>query len=215
MSSFDDNEKRQLFHLYSGWTGYPAHPYSPDGGGGSGGFRQSEPIGMEGIAHSFSSLPHPDSPDGWTLTHLDIVNAMDKVNKHTQAISSKQKTRQEENEGYLKNANVKAFLATIAQTEGGDYDLMYGGVIGKKHDKWRITNYSLPPQPGIGGKNTPSGRYQITKVTWQDLGVNKLGLTDFTPNTQDLIAVEILRVMGALPSLIDGDIGHGYKSSIW
>lgn len=73
-----------------------------------------------------------------------------------------------ENREYLKNANVKAFLDTISEAEGSDYDFKFGGVKGRKNDKWRITNFSLPPGPGIDGKTTSSGRYQINLANWTD-----------------------------------------------
>lgn len=91
---------------------------------------------------------------------------------------SKQK-RLAENREYLKNSNVRAYLAAIAAAEGGDYDLMYGGVLGKKNDRWRFRDFSTHPGPGIDGRTTAAGRYQINKANWKENGEKKMGLTDF------------------------------------
>ena len=107
-----------------------------------------------------------------------------------------------ENQEYLKNANVKAFLGAIAWAEGGGYDFMYGAVPSGK--KWRLTDYSTHPGAGLGGKTTAAGMYQITKDTWKDHGINGMGLQDFSPATQDLIAVSVMRRIGAIDAIIDG-----------
>ncbi len=116
------------------------------------------------------------------------------------------KKRLEENQTYLQNKNVKAYLQAIAESEGGGYDFKYGAVKGKKNDKWRFTDYSTHPGPGSGGVTTAAGMYQITKETWQDHGVNKMGLSDFSPETQDLIAVEMLKSLGVIDKIKSGDI---------
>lgn len=47
--------------------------------------------------------------------------------------------------------------------------------------------------------------YQENTETWREMGGN-MGLSDFTPETQDLIAVEILRVIKVIDSIESGDI---------
>lgn len=125
--------------------------------------------------------------------------------------------RLSENEKYLKNTNIKAFLDMIAWAEGGDYDLKYGGVKGKKNDKWRITDYSTHPGPGSDKKTTAAGRYQINKMNWQENGVKRMGLTDFSPHTQDLIAIEGLRQGKIIDAIISGDMPTSIKgaSTTW
>lgn len=120
-------------------------------------------------------------------------------------IALKRKTRLEENEAYLADANVAAFLKAIAEAEGGGYDFKYGAVKGKRNDPWRFTDTSTHPGPGFGGHTTAAGMYQITIDTWRDHG-GKMGLTDFTPKTQDLIAVEMLRSLGVIGNIAAGDI---------
>ncbi|MBC8017317.1 MAG: paar repeat-containing protein [Verrucomicrobia bacterium] len=112
----------------------------------------------------------------------------------------------------MKDANVKAFLSAIAAAEGGDYNLKYGGVKGKKHDKWQFSEFSTHPGPGSDGKTTAAGMYQINKATWQDMR-GKMGLTDFSPSTQDLLAVEILRTIGVIDNIVAGDIDFALSSA--
>ena len=114
-----------------------------------------------------------------------------------------------ENNDYLNNANIRAFLKAIADAEGGGYDFKYGAVKGKRNDPWRFSDYSTHPGPGFGGVTTAAGMYQINKVTWQDHGERRMGLTDFTPETQDLIAVSMLRGLGAIEKIKTGDIEAG------
>jgi muramidase (phage lysozyme) len=118
-----------------------------------------------------------------------------------------------ENRDSLKNANVQAFLKAIADAEGGGYDFKYGAVKGRRNDPWRFTSYSTHPGPGSGGVTTAAGMYQITKATWEDHGERRMGLTDFTPETQDLIAVSILRGSGAIEKIKDGDIESGVEQA--
>lgn len=111
-----------------------------------------------------------------------------------------------ENEASLRNKNVIAFLRAIAAAEGGDYNLKYGGIKGKKNDKWQFTDFSTHPGSGAGGKTTAAGMYQINRDTWREMGA-KMGLTDFSSHTQDLLAVEILRTIRVLEHVVTGNIG--------
>lgn len=147
------------------------------------------------------------SPSGKTLhyqaTRITTLTANDEA-KAVQ-ISLKRKIRIEENLAYLADANVAAFIKAIGEAEGGGYDFKYGAVKGKRNDPWRFTNTSTHPGPGFGGKTTAAGMYQITIDTWRDHG-GKMGLIDFTPKTQDLIAVEMLRSLGVIDNIKAGDI---------
>lgn len=114
---------------------------------------------------------------------------------NTPTATEKAETTRAEAEAYLKNPNVSAFLDTIAWAEGASYDTLYGGA--------RFGDYSR--FPGYGKHNTPSGRYQIVAKTYDGLS-KALGLTDFSPHTQDLMAVQLLRERGALQPLLSGDL---------
>ena len=92
---------------------------------------------------------------------------------------------------------VKAFLDTLAKTEGADYDTLVGG---KKFKDYRV-------HPNLRHEtlnSTAAGRYQIIHPTWMDLS-RKLGLEDFSPITQDLMAIQLLRDCGAMQPLLKGD----------
>ncbi|VXC17605.1 paar repeat-containing protein [Massilia sp. 9I] len=110
-----------------------------------------------------------------------------------------------ENARHLAHPNVAAFLKAIAAAEGGGYDFKYGALKGRNHDPWRFRDTSTHPGTGIDGKTTAAGMYQITRPTWEHHGA-KLGLRDFSPHTQDLIAVEILRSLGVIEAIKKGNI---------
>lgn len=122
----------------------------------------------------------------------------------TMLLSVKQEKRRAENEEYLKNKNVKAFLDTISEAEGGDYHAKFG--YGWARGDWKFTDESTHPGAGFGGSTTASGRYQITKSTWKLQCTTAMGLTDFSPHTQDLTAIEILRSVKAIDPIANGDI---------
>lgn len=121
------------------------------------------------------------------------------------APASRSEALLQENLRHLAHPNVAAFLKAIAAAEGGGYDFKYGALKGRSNDRWRFTDMSTHPGPGIGGKSTAAGMYQITRPTWQHHGA-KLGLRDFSPRTQDLIAVEILRSLGVIEAIKMGRI---------
>jgi muramidase (phage lysozyme) len=148
------------------------------------------------------------SPSGKTLHYLGnrTTTALEDSKAKVIRIAPDPKARIEENEEWLRNANVSAFLKAVSEAEGGGYDFKYGAVRGKRNDPWRFTDMSTHPGPGCGGKSTAAGMYQITIDTWRDHGGEKMGLTDFTPRTQDLIAVDLLRHLGIIEKIKAGDI---------
>lgn len=139
--------------------------------------------------------------------HTKTVTPVNDNTPKTAALPSKQKKRREENEEYLKNKNVKAFLDAIAESEGGNYHAKYGygWAKGFQTGIWTFTDESTHPGAGYGDSITASGRYQINIVTWREYA-EKMGLTDFSPHTQDLMAVDILRTLGVIDEIKAGDI---------
>ena len=82
------------------------------------------------------------------------------------------------------NFHQRAFLDTVADKEAKDYNVIVGG--------GTFDDYSKHPNK-IGiftayGPSTAAGKYQITKSTWDDVS-KKLGLTDFSPESQDKAAL--------------------------
>jgi muramidase (phage lysozyme) len=103
------------------------------------------------------------------------------------------------------NNNRKSFLSAIAVSEGtaniGDqqgYNVLVGGTT--------FYGYMDHPRklfylPRLGIKSTAAGRYQIL-ARYYDAYKKQLGLKDFTPDSQDKIALQMIKECKALP-LID------------
>lgn len=173
------------------------------------GLRIPGPIGTSGL---------PQALDDGTMTRalsplpspIGILPPSDgtRSNKDMRA----DQIRMAQNKDYLQKANVKAFIGAIAAAEGGDYNLKFGGVKGKKNDKWQFSDYKTHPGAGADGKTTAAGMYQINKSTWNEMGA-KMGLSDFSPETQDLLAVEILRTIHIIDNIVAGDIDTALKAA--
>lgn len=112
------------------------------------------------------------------------------------------------------STNVAAFLKMIKQAEGTDragdpYRVCYAykHTIQSFNDhpaitgEWRGEPLSAAMCAGAGLSagcvSTAAGAYQIIKPTWVMVKA-KLGLTDFSPASQDAAAVELIRQRGAL-----------------
>lgn len=114
-------------------------------------------------------------------------------------------------------ANCAAWIATIGQAEGADYSTCYGY-------SFTITDYSDHPAvlgtwPGVklsdtmcanagfgpGCISTAAGKGQITRPTWLRLKA-KLGLTDFSPASQDQAILQLTAERGALEAVKSGDL---------
>lgn len=96
--------------------------------------------------------------------------------------------------------NLQKFLDFLGKAEGADYNVIVGG---KKFQ-------DFSKHPGVvglrtkEGPSTAAGKYQITKTTYDDYAP-KLGITDFSPQSQDRIAIELIRRKGALEDVQKGD----------
>jgi muramidase (phage lysozyme) len=102
----------------------------------------------------------------------------------------------------IDDANVAAFLSMIKAAEGtagaNEYYTLFGGHSTLELDTHpEVRTYGdWTAAPGLE-YTTAAGAYQITATTWKRLAA-KLGLADFSPETQDRMAVELLREAGAL-----------------
>ena len=110
--------------------------------------------------------------------------------------------------------NLKAFLDTIATSELGARLLLasdngYNVLVGSTADHPRLFNsYADHPRPLIdlprlGIKSTAAGRYQLL-ARYFDPYKKQLCLTDFSPASQDEIAVQQIRERGALTDVEAG-----------
>ena len=109
-------------------------------------------------------------------------------------------------------ANVKKFLDFLGRAEGADYNTIVGGK--------QFTDFRAHPRV-IGlttkeGTSTAAGKYQIVGSTYDEIAP-KLGIRDFTPDSQDRIAIELIRRKGALEDVRNGnfDAAIGKLGNIW
>ena len=87
------------------------------------------------------------------------------------------------------------------KTRNHGYDVIVGGEL--------FTDYSDHPRklvtlnPKL--KSTGAGRYQLLSCWW-DAYRKQLGLKDFSPKSQDAVALQQIKERGALPMIDRGDI---------
>ncbi len=116
-------------------------------------------------------------------------------------------TLREQYEADLRLPQIRATLDTIAWAEGGrSYGTLYGGGTFSdfsKHPNRRIT--------AGGYTSTAAGRYQFLYSTYVDHS-RTLGITDFSPHSQDLLALREADVKGGLPYFRRGDFVGGLKA---
>lgn len=100
------------------------------------------------------------------------------------------------NKNVLSDPRVRGFLDTIGASEGADYNTLVGGR--------KISDLSRHPNiVGLrtsAGPSTAFGKYQITGTT-NKTKLAKYASLDYSPENQDLRAVELLRQTGALDAL--------------
>ena len=80
----------------------------------------------------------------------------------------------------------------------------YDVIVGRK----AVTDYSIHPRkhalnPKL--KSTGAGRYQLLS-RWWDAYRKQLGLKDFSPKSQDAVALQQIKERGALPMIDRGDV---------
>ena len=107
---------------------------------------------------------------------------------------------------HLNNPHVKAFLDVIAYAEGTanmpnkGYNTLFG--------HGQFSSFADHPRRRIpfgSTSSSASGRYQIMDFTWDEEKA-KLGLKDFSPVSQDLVALSRILMRGGLDELLKGDI---------
>ena len=118
--------------------------------------------------------------------------------------------------------NQKAFLSMLAWAEGTDngrqpttnrgYDVLVGGSL--------FTDFTDHPRrlvrlrPGLA--STAAGRYQLL-ARYFDFYRRLLKLPDFSPESQDAIALQQIRERGAIPDIEAGNFAHAVNRvrNIW
>ena len=111
------------------------------------------------------------------------------------------------------NSNICAFLEMLAISELGQailnqsdngYNVLVGSLPG---DVKTFSGYLFHPDrlEHVRGAlySTAAGRYQIIFPTWKGI-VEKIALPDFSPDSQDKAAVELIKERGAYEDLVAG-----------
>lgn len=99
-------------------------------------------------------------------------------------------------ENLLGNTNVVAFLHVLSVTEGNvNYNSINGGA----------TTSNLTHFPYSATGSSAAGAYQIVESNYKNLSAD-LGLYDWSPHTQDAMAVLLMYGDGAAQALAKGDI---------
>lgn len=113
------------------------------------------------------------------------------------------------------NPQVRQFLDLIAHSEGtygkGDngYNVAFGGGLFSDLSKHPNIKHSFTNLNGEDQTTTAAGRYQILFPTAKALA-KQLGTKDFSPATQDKMAIALINQHGALNDVLSGD----YESAI-
>jgi len=134
----------------------------------------------------------------------------------------------------LANKDVQAFLAMIRRLESNnDYKVIYGGTHFddySKHPNIRIpfhnkrssstglsprtvATLAVAPKRGDNDFSTAAGAYQINKPTYNALMMIPGLPGDFTPQTQDILAVELLKLRGVLNLIIDQEFNAAVQAA--
>lgn len=111
-------------------------------------------------------------------------------------------------------SNLQAFLDTLAFSEGTDngrqktmdrgYDVLVGGGLFSSYaDHPRV----LVMLPKLGIKSTAAGRYQIL-ARFYDHYKAQLKLQDFSPKSQDKIAIQLIKECRAMDDIDAGRIAE-------
>ena len=118
------------------------------------------------------------------------------------------------------NNQRKAFLDMLAWSEGTDngrqktrnhgYDVIVGGEL--------FTDYSDHPQAcALNPNSNQQAPDAAASFRWWDAYRKQLGLKDFSPKSQDAVALQQIKGRGALPMIDRGDIRQAIDrcSNIW
>jgi len=105
----------------------------------------------------------------------------------------------------LKDGRVQSLLRVIRSAEGTSGDRGYNTRVGNTYFN------DLTKKPGvktyiksIGQNSSAEGAYQFLNDTWEGVS-NELGLKDFSPTSQDIAAIELIKKRGALDNILNND----------
>lgn len=143
-----------------------------------------------------------------------------------------QQKRRNENLAHLQRKEIQAALVMISKSEGTFnnvsgfewgrivngkvlYSPFNPSLIGKTNVV--ISDFSRHPRIDVewrkGAKtSSAAGAFQVILPTWQGAAAT-MGITDFSPLSQQLVAVELLRQRGAIPYLLNNDLPGALKNT--
>ena len=115
----------------------------------------------------------------------------------------------------LDHPNVRRYLDLIAQAEGtaryaDPYRVAFGGSVIPDLSRHPGIARSFKQTDGKTNATTAAGKYQFLRGTWNDVA-GTLGLTDFSPQSQDLGALELMRRSGSLDDVLRGDYASAVR----
>lgn len=126
----------------------------------------------------------------------------------------------------MTDVNIKAYLDMIAWSEGTStskytkrdgYDVIVGGI----NSPHTFTSFADHPNVLVtvnsaGLKSTAAGRYQLLYRYWVAYK-KQLKLTDFSPASQDAVAIQQIKEQGAYQDVLYGRISLAINkcSNIW
>jgi muramidase (phage lysozyme) len=143
------------------------------------------------------AVPPEDANDEPDYQAPDLIDAAVSVAQEAQDMLS---TESDE----VKNQNEQAFLWTLRVSEGTSGPDGYRTIVGgSTFDSFVDHPRVLIPLPNLGISSIAAGAYQIIRRTWDGVR-GKLGLTDFSPVSQDAAALELIRQRGALADVRAG-----------
>ena len=112
--------------------------------------------------------------------------------------------RADKNFEIAQQPNVRRYLDALAAAEGADYNVAFGGATFSDFSDHPRISKEFTQTDGKKNRSSAAGRYQFMPDTWDDVA-GVLGLKDFSPRSQDIAAVELLRRSGSLDAVLQGD----------
>ena len=88
------------------------------------------------------------------------------------------------------------------KTRNHGYDVIVGGELFTDYSDHPRKLVTLNPKPQINGRRT----LPVSFLCWWDAYRKQLGLKDFSPKSQDAVALQQIKERGALPMIDRGDI---------
>lgn len=123
----------------------------------------------------------------------------------------------EELKAALGNSNTQRYLRMLQQAEGtykgaegNPYATAFGGGTIADLSQHPKKLHSFTQTDGKANKTSAAGAYQFLGSTWDDVA-GKLALPDFSPQSQDLAALELMRRNGSLPDVLAGKFDQAVK----